>query len=116
MTTAQGCCGNCALQPIAESVETDAALARWRANLVATQLMGLASMRYLLALDPLASAQHERIIKLIASHRRTTPLDQTIQGRNPLTTRYDELLGPSGGGRRATLRSSVPSARWAGKR
>lgn len=55
-----------ALQPIAESVETDPELARWRANLVAAQLMGLASMRYLLALEPLASAPHERIIELIA--------------------------------------------------
>ncbi len=55
-----------ALQPIAESVETDPELAQWRANLVATQLMGLASMRYMLALEPLASATHERIIELIA--------------------------------------------------
>ncbi|MDV6241329.1 TetR/AcrR family transcriptional regulator [Rhodococcus opacus] len=55
-----------ALQPIAESMEPDPELARWRANLVATQLMGLASMRYLLAIEPLASASHERIIDMIA--------------------------------------------------
>nr|ACL31233.1 TetR family putative regulatory protein [Rhodococcus sp. TFB] len=55
-----------ALQPLTESVERDTELALWRASLVATQLMGLASMRYLLALEPLASASHTRIVDLIA--------------------------------------------------
>ncbi|MFE3290537.1 TetR family transcriptional regulator [Rhodococcus sp. NPDC059234] len=54
-----------ALRPIVESVEQDPDLARWRANLVAAQLMGLASMRYLLVLEPIASAPHERIVELI---------------------------------------------------
>ncbi|TQF69181.1 TetR/AcrR family transcriptional regulator [Rhodococcus spelaei] len=54
-----------ALQPIVESVEPDPDLARWRTNLAATQLMGLLSMRYLLALEPLASAPHGQIVELI---------------------------------------------------
>lgn len=55
-----------ALRPIAESVEADPELARWRANLLATQLMGLVTMRYLLALEPLSSATPERIVELVA--------------------------------------------------
>ncbi|AOW93507.1 TetR family transcriptional regulator [Rhodococcus sp. WMMA185] len=55
-----------AMRPIVESVETDPEMAQWRANLVGAQLIGLVTMRYLLALEPLASATPERVVELVA--------------------------------------------------
>lgn len=54
-----------ALEPLCGAIEPDPVLAKWRMNLVASQLMGLAMMRYVLAMEPLASAPHQRIVDMI---------------------------------------------------
>ncbi|MDG3010635.1 TetR/AcrR family transcriptional regulator [Rhodococcus sp. D2-41] len=54
-----------ALEPLCGAIEPDPVLAKWRMNLVATQLMGLAMMRYVLAMEPLASASPEQIVDAI---------------------------------------------------
>lgn len=50
-----------AIRPVVAQVEPDPAQAAWRASLVASQLAGLAMARYVLRVEPLASATHDEV-------------------------------------------------------
>ncbi|SDP83765.1 transcriptional regulator, TetR family [Arthrobacter sp. ok909] len=54
------------LGPVTADLEADPATARLRAALVASQLMGLVIVRYLVRIEPLATASHDEITRLIA--------------------------------------------------
>ncbi|MBD5785453.1 TetR family transcriptional regulator [Cellulosimicrobium terreum] len=49
-----------------EPLGLDEEEARWRGDLVATQLAGLVMVRYLLGLEPLASAPHDVVVAAVA--------------------------------------------------
>lgn len=70
------------LRRVTKALDLDPAEAPLRASLVATQIAGLALMRYVLKLEPLASAPHETVVAAIA----------------PTVQRYltGELAGPPG--------------------
>ena len=55
-----------ALGPIAEAVGLTGADARWRTGLLASQIMGLIMARYILKIEPLASATPEHLIADLA--------------------------------------------------
>ena len=59
-----------ALGPIAEAVGLTGADAQWRTGLVASQIMGLIMARYILRIEPLASASPDRLIADIAPTMR----------------------------------------------
>ncbi|QCB95534.1 TetR/AcrR family transcriptional regulator [Arthrobacter sp. PAMC25564] len=54
------------LGPVMADLEADTGTARLRGALVASQLMGLVIVRYLVRLEPLATASHDEITALIA--------------------------------------------------
>lgn len=68
-----------ALRPLMSAIDAPQAERQWRANLVATQLIGLIFTRYVLRLEPLASAPHSAIVDAIAPTLQrylTGPLDE----------------------------------------
>ncbi|MCU1508573.1 MAG: HTH-type transcriptional repressor AcnR [Glaciihabitans sp.] len=55
-----------ALRPIIHTIHTDPTEAAWRAGLIATQLVGLVVARYVLKLEPVASADRAELAASIA--------------------------------------------------
>lgn len=55
-----------AMGPIAKALKFPKHEADWRISLVASQLLGLVLVRYILKIEPMASASHEDIIAAIA--------------------------------------------------
>ncbi len=53
------------LKRVAAQLKLDPAEGRWRANLVATQIGGLIVMRYILKIEPLASAPPDLVVALV---------------------------------------------------
>ncbi|MCL3862903.1 TetR family transcriptional regulator [Actinotalea sp. K2] len=54
------------VRPVVNRVEPDPVLAETRSALVATQIGGLVLARYVLAMEPLASATHDEVVAAIA--------------------------------------------------
>ncbi len=54
------------LRPMLDRLEPDPVMARWRGSLAASQLGGLALVRYVLRIEPLASAPTEQVVAAVA--------------------------------------------------
>lgn len=54
------------VRTVVEPLGLDDDEALWRGNLAATQLAGLVMVRYLLALEPMASASHDEVVAAVA--------------------------------------------------
>lgn len=54
------------LPPLMRAVTGEGEEQRWRANLVASQVIGLILTRYVLRLEPLASASHAEVVAAVA--------------------------------------------------
>ena len=54
------------LTPLMAALPGDAGERIWRANLTASQMVGLVVARYVLRLEPLASASHPRVVAAVA--------------------------------------------------
>ncbi|GAA1534369.1 hypothetical protein [Nocardioides humi] len=86
------------LHPRFQPVVERRALSAMKAELVASQLIGLAMTRYVLKIEPLASAPVDDVVRLVAPS-----LTAALQGPDALTAVVGEA--PAAGARRRLLRA-----------
>ncbi len=97
------------LRRVANELELDPAEAALRANLLATQMVGLIMVRYIVRFEPLASLEPETVVALLAptlQHYLTGPMPAgAVPATPPPARRRAAPAGPA-----TTLPPRVPGA------